>query len=191
MGTSSGFTFSTTIDAALNFQFNSKQKVGHIRTLEMSGKEVKPDFKIRDPKNPSGYIGAATLSSSLEWDKKPGGIIKVEGVVSAANQGIVKHAIKDAKDSKSGLKIHPILYKYHNDKGLYFETWHSDGKPLECDLSQEYESDISDEPIVDYKQKDLYPFVLYLIAKEGAPLQKINLDYDTEIKLSLDFGQDK
>ena len=189
----SGFMHESAIDSALNFKHNNYLKVGHGPKLSMSKKPLKADFNIKNPSNEANYNPNACLPTYFYWNKEAGGVIEVRGVVTEANSGLVQHSISDAKGSNAEVDFLPELWKYHKDKDLYFLTLHTDGKPLKCTLllSNEYPSKIDPDPSEDYGQMALYPFVLYLIARENAGRQKINIDYDTEIKLSLDFGQDK
>ncbi len=187
-----GYNFESTVDAALNFQNNKNLKAGHMRNMTMSGKPLKEDFSLRDPENPANYLDAAAIIVRQKWNKQPGGVLMIQGVVTGANQGLVQHSIEDAKDAKAEGSFFPILFKPHQGKKLNFKNWNSP-KALECKIlkNDEYNSSIDDERDPNYDQLEIYNFTLFLLAKEEAGLQTIDIDYDTEIKLSLAFGQKK
>lgn len=187
-----GFSFAATVGDAINFKHINYKKVGHC-DLKMNGKPLTTDFDLRLPSESSNYKKKSSIITGANWNKEPGGVFELRGCVTEANSGIVQHAISDSKNSNAEVEFTPDLYKHHKDKDLYFKTLHTDDTALKCSLlsSNEYPSYIDTDPSGEYDQMAIYFFVLYLLASEKAGQQKINIDYDTQIKLSLPFGQNK
>ena len=113
----------------------------------------------------------------------------VQGRISGENQGVFQDAI-DSKDTNAEIEIQMELFKYKKSEKVYFKNWSTDSALKNHLSTSEGESTIDDELATEYLQLDNHAFTLYLIASDTG-LQHINLDYDTQIKKSLDYGQER
>lgn len=123
----------------------------------------------------------------LQWDKKPGGILLLEGRVSAANQGVFQDAI-GSHDKTAECEFTIKIYKYDYATKTYYECFHTDGAEIKGQLSEESPSSVADELATEYRQIANHRFNLAVIGSDEVD-QLLHIAYDTERKKTYPFGQ--
>lgn len=176
-----------------NFRHNRWQEedgagsiIGHMDSLKIGGRELKPIFKFFNPTSPNGEVPICGMITDISWDKTPGGTLLIRGRIPAKNQGDFNLAV-DARDTTPTVEIKFTMYRYDIGTDTYFPCFHTDGKPVKAQLSQQYESKAYDEFAPEYRQIPNHVFTLALVGSDREQ-QQLHIAYDIDNKVTYKFG---
>lgn len=170
-----------------NFKFDNRRMIGHLSSIKVGGEELKTDFNFFDPMSPGSRVPLAGMITCLQWDKKPGGILMIEGRISAANQGVMQDAM-GSHDKTALCEFKLDFYKYDYATKTYYKCFHTDGAAIEGQLSEEAPSSVADEVADEYRQIANHRFVLNVIGSDEKD-QLLHIAFDPERKKTFPFGQ--
>ncbi|MBS0647910.1 MAG: hypothetical protein JSS10_01640 [Verrucomicrobia bacterium] len=175
------------IEDIANFKHDNRRLVGHFKKLKIGGEELKADFNLVDPMDPANRVPLCGMVTFLEWDTKPGGLLTVEGRLSAKNQGIYNDVV-NAHDKTAECEFELDVYRYDDETEKYYKCFHTDGKAIEARLSEERRSIAHDEVESDYRQIRNHKFELYIIGSDKKD-ELLHIAYSADRKKAFKFGQ--
>jgi len=175
------------VEDIANFKHDNRRVVGHFTKFKVGGEELKTDFNFVDPMEAANRIPLCGMLTFLQWDKKPGGVLLLEGRISAANQGIFQDAV-DSHDKTAECEFVLDVYKYDVATAKYYKCFHTDAKGIEGQLSEESASTVEDGFADEYKQIKNHKFTLAIIGSDKKD-ELLHIAYSPDRKKTYKFGQ--
>lgn len=175
------------VEDIANFKHDNRRLVGHFTKFKVGGEELKADFNFCDPMDPANRVPLCGMVTFVQWNKEPGGVLLLEGRISAANQGIFQDAV-DSHDKTAECQFQLDIYKYDVATAKYFKCFHTDGKEIEGQLSEDSASTVEDAFADEYKQIKNHKFILAIIGSDKKD-ELLHIAYNTERKKTFKFGQ--
>lgn len=182
------FDFPSIMDEIANFRANDCKKcIGHLYKLKIGGKELKQDFKFRNPMKPTELVPMAATITYFHWDTTEGAPVIIVGRVTGNNHAIITNAVTSpqiTEDCEFGFKI----YRYQDKENeKFFVTFNTPGDtPLKGRLIKK-ECKVPIDLMTDYTQIDNYEFTLVIEAARGVE-QSFESDFGGGIKEVYKFG---
>lgn len=181
------FSVSPEVDAIANFKHDNRALVGHLVSLSIGGETLATDFNFVDPMNPTSRVPICGMITFLQWNKKPGGVLLLEGRISDANQGMFQDAV-DSREKTAICEFKLNIYKYDYATKAYYKYFHTDDQVIKGQLSEEHTSTVYDELAQEYKQIANHRFVLAITGTdEEDPI--LHIAYSPDRKKTFPFGQ--
>jgi len=174
----SNYTMNSEVDHIANFKHENRESVGHLVSLTIGGEALEADFKFVDPMNPSSRASICGMLTFLEWNKKPGGVITLEGRISAKNQGVFQDAL-DSGDKTAKCEFKLNVYRYDVATKSYFKCFHTDDQVIEGEISENHTSTVEDQFAPEYRQILNHKFTLVVKGSDEK-------DSDLHVAYSLD-----
>lgn len=187
MSADSDFILNITVDDTANFKHDNRRLVGHLVSLKVGGEELKPDFNFVNPMNPSERVPICGMITFAQWNKRPGGLLLLEGRIPSANQGILQDAI-DSGDKSAECEFNLNVYKYDYTTKSYYKCFHTDDKSIQGQLSEESPSTVADELGEEYRQIANHRYVLAIIGSDEKD-ELLHIAYSPDRKKTFAFGQ--
>ena len=170
-----------------DFKLKDGKTVGHLVALKVGSKELTQDFHVLNPLSPKAdsKVDCCGLLTCIRWDKKPGGLLILEGRICESGYGILQGALDNVEEeAKIAFKFN--FYKYHS-KG-YYKAFHTDDKEIEGFISTEADSFVNDEVASDYQLVRNHTFTLAIKGSDEKD-QDLHTAYGPDQKFVLKFGQ--
>lgn len=116
--------FERTLDTNLGFNFNplTHTPVGYLTTVKVSGTDLKPDFKPKDPENPRRLLGNGVVAvlSHILWRGGVTDPFSFSGSISAGNGSMLKQRLFGSMDI--AVELNPVIYQYDPGAQKYFKS---------------------------------------------------------------------
>jgi hypothetical protein len=173
--------------SAANFKHDNRAPVGHFTSFKVGGEELEPDFNFVDPMDPKKRNPICGVVTLAQWNKKPGGVLVLEGRVSANNQGVFQDGI-DSHDKTAECEFKFELYRYDVATAAYYKCFHTDGKAIPAQLSNDNDSTVDDDFAKEYLQIKNHKFTLYILGSDKSD-EVLHIAYSPKIKKTFPFGQ--
>lgn len=163
MGDSS---YKSKADWIANFKQERQLRVGHLVSLTIGGEKLEPEYNFLDPENPTKTVPLCGMIDFLDWkDRLPGEPIIFEGLVSGGNQGIMNYAI-EAAEIGSDVEFVLNFYAYDLKAKKYFKCFHTDGKAIKGQLTQDKRSHAEKEKSDEYTQISSHRYTMSIIGSD-------------------------
>ena len=188
--TQAGSDLSLRVDQLVDitdFKLKDMKTVGHLNSITVGSQEISTDFHVLDPMNPKAdsKVDCAGLITFAQWNKKPGGIMVIEGRICEGGYGILQGAL-DNVEEEAQIKLKFNIYKYHS-KG-YYKGFHTDEQEIEGFISADGYNNVEDQPATDYKLIPNHQFTLAIIGSDEKD-QDLHVAYGPDQKFVLKYGQ--
>ena len=170
-----------------DFKLKDMNTVGHLISMTVGSQEVSADFHVLDPMNPKAdsKVDCCGLITFAQWNKKPGGLLVLEGRICEGGYGIIQGAL-DNVEEEAKIKLKFNLYKYHS-KG-YYKGFHTDEQEIEGFIFTDGYNNVDDQAATDYKLVPNHCFSLAIIGSDEKD-QDLHVAYGPDQKFVLKFGQ--
>jgi hypothetical protein len=171
------------------FSKNKRQPYGYILAWKFaSGTELKADFKVPDPENPSSDKEVvAVLDGQITWPGGPADPIELSGRLSSSNKAKLNTCV-NSLDGGADVEISFVVVDYDPVGKAFFDTFSTGGSAVKLAITPGTKIRVNPIQNTDVTEPANYSFSGSFTAKGDAGKQQLSYAADIGAKTQKQLG---